>query len=89
MIFKGKKASTPKDDACYALYNLVLGAESMGLSTCINQLAVVAYKSMKRKIRRILKLPKNAKIFACTSLGYPGYQYHRLVFRKPADLQII
>ncbi len=89
MVFYGRNASTPKDDACYALYNLVLGAESMGLATCINELSVVAYKRMKRKIRRILGLPKQAKIYSCTSLGYPAYSYKRMVFRKPANYLVI
>jgi nitroreductase/NAD-dependent dihydropyrimidine dehydrogenase PreA subunit len=84
-----KESSTPKDDSCYALYNAVLGAESFGLSTCINQLAVISFNSRKRKVRKILELPRKAKIYASASLGYPGFSYKRVVFRKEARFKIL
>ncbi len=82
-------SSLPKDDACYALYNMVLGAESMGLGTCINGLAVIAYKTMKTKIRKILGLPKKGRIYTSSSLGYPYYDFKSTALRKPAQYKII
>lgn len=89
IYMKKGASSTPKDDACYALYNMVLGAESMGLATCINQLAVISFNRKKRKIRKILGLTKKDKIYASSSLGYPAFEYKRTVFRKDAKCKII
>lgn len=84
-----RESSTPKDDCCYALYNAVLGAESLGLSSCINQLAVIAINAKKRKINKLLNLPSKAKIYACATFGYPGFFYKRVVFRKESKYIIL
>jgi nitroreductase len=75
-------ASTPKDDCCYALFSMALGAQTMGLSSCINQLAVISFEKSKKKIRKILGLSKNQTIRACATFGYPAFEYKRTVFRK-------
>ncbi len=83
------ESSTPKDDACYALYNMVIGAESMGMGTCINQLSVIAYNKMKKKILKLLGLPKTARIQASSSLGYPHYKFKSAAIRQPAKFEIL
>lgn len=84
-----KESSTPKDDSCYALYNAVLGAESLDLSSCINQLAVISFYTKKRKVRKLLDLPRKSYIYACATFGYPGFSYKRVVFRKDPKFKII
>jgi len=83
-----KKSSTPYDDSVYSLYNMVLFSESIGIASCINALAVIAIKFNKR-IKKILQLKKEQKVYTSASFGYPMYNYKSLVFRKSPDYKII
>jgi len=83
-----KKSSTPYDDAVYSLYNMVLFSESIGISSCINALAVIASR-FNKKIRKFLKINKNFKIYSSASFGYPIYNYKSLVFRKYPRYKIL
>lgn len=74
-------ASTPYDDCCYALYNMILGAETLGLSSCINGLAMLGLK-FNKKIKKLINPDKNFKIYTCATFGYPKYKYQSFVYRK-------
>lgn len=81
-------SSTPKDDACYALYHMVLGAESLGISSCINGLSIIGL-SQNRKLKKYLDLVKGNKAYACAGFGYPLYSYPYLPFRAQPEVKIL
>jgi nitroreductase/NAD-dependent dihydropyrimidine dehydrogenase PreA subunit len=73
------------DDAIYAAYNLMLGAERLGLSTCqIGIFQMVIEKS--GKVRRMLGLPENRDAQVILVLGYPLHPFRRLVPRRTPEL---
>ena len=75
--------STPKDDCCYALFHAVLMAESLGLGSCINGNSVVLARHFPELIDH-LGIPRDHRIYACATFGYPRTEYVRLVHRRPA-----
>ncbi|HCL57166.1 MAG TPA: hypothetical protein DHW82_09200 [Spirochaetia bacterium] len=81
-------SSTPYDDCCYAAYHLVLGAEAMGLSTCLNGLAIIAL-NFSKKLRKKLGYTKDLKAYTCLTAGYPLHTYQSSVFRKEPVVKII
>jgi nitroreductase/NAD-dependent dihydropyrimidine dehydrogenase PreA subunit len=88
-VFADKsKASTPYDDCCYATYNMILGAESIGLSSCINARATAAVFHSKR-LKKMLGFIDNLKMYTCVNLGYPKHAYTNLVFRKEPKVAIL
>ncbi len=83
-----KEASMPYDDCIYSLYNMVLGAESLGLSSCINGLVIVALK-WDKKLRKQLGFVKGLKPYTCATFGFPFYEYKNYVYKKDAKVTII
>jgi nitroreductase/NAD-dependent dihydropyrimidine dehydrogenase PreA subunit len=81
-------SSTPYDDCCYATYNMVLGAESIGLSSCINARAIGAV-SHSRTLRKMLGFTASTKPYTCVNFGYPKYTYSSLVYRNEATVAIV
>jgi nitroreductase/NAD-dependent dihydropyrimidine dehydrogenase PreA subunit len=81
-------ASTPYDDCCYATYNMILGAESIGVSSCINARATAGVFH-SRKLKKMLGFIGNIKMYTCVNLGYPKYAYNNLVFRKKPIVTIL
>lgn len=82
------EASTPYDDCCYAAYNMILGAQTMGISSCINTRALVAVFH-NDKIKNKIGLTKGLKPYVCVVFGYPKYKYKSLVFRNEAKIKIL
>ncbi len=82
------EASTPHDDCCYAACNMILGAETMGLSSCINARAI-AVLSHNRKLKAKLGFVKGLTPYVCIGFGYPEHRYKNLVFRKEARTRIL
>lgn len=77
------EASTAYDDCAYAMYNMVLGAESLGLSSCLNGFSTNAIK-INKSLRKFLGLKKSEIAYTCSGFGYPLYQYHSFAQRKEA-----
>jgi nitroreductase/NAD-dependent dihydropyrimidine dehydrogenase PreA subunit len=82
------KASTPYDDCCYATYNMILGVETLGLSSCLNTRAVEAVNH-SRTLKKMLGFTGRFKVYTCTNVGYPKYSYTNLAFRKDAQIRIV
>lgn len=82
------ETTTPHDDCCYAAYNMILGAETMGLSSCINARAI-AVLSYNRKLKAKLGFVKGLTPYVCIGFGYPEHRYKNLVFRKEARTRIL
>lgn len=73
-----------RDDAVYAVYNLMLAARRVGLGTCQIGYFVVAL-DRSRALRRALGLPDGRRAEVALALGYPRYRFRRaLPRRRPA-----
>ncbi len=74
-------ASCPAEDALLAAQNILLGAHSMGLGTCLIGFAVEA---MKRdpSVKRSLGIPAEETVYAVVALGYPNERYEVVAGRK-------
>jgi nitroreductase len=74
-------ASCPMEDALLATQNILLGAHSMGLGTCLIGFAVAAMRK-DPTIKRTLGIPKLEPVYAVIALGYPDEAYRRPAGRK-------
>ncbi len=74
-------ASCPCEDALLASQNILLAAHSMGLGSCMIGFAVEAV-NRDEKIRKLLSIPKEEKIYSVIALGYPAEKYQRPALRK-------
>jgi nitroreductase/Pyruvate/2-oxoacid:ferredoxin oxidoreductase delta subunit len=74
-------ASCPKEDALLAAGNILLGAHSMGLGSCLIGFAVAAM-GRDRRIQQFLGIPEEEEIHAVIALGYPDEGYCKVAGRK-------
>ncbi len=75
-----------RDDAVYAAYNLMLAARTLGLGTCqIGFFQVALDRSIG--LRAALNLPLGRAPQVTLVLGYPRYDFHRLVPRREPEIQ--
>jgi nitroreductase len=83
VIVVGSKAggSCPMEDAMLASQNILLGAHSMGLGTCLIGFAVAAMQN-DPTIKKFLKIPDEESVYAVIAMGYPDEKYERLTGRK-------
>ncbi len=82
------EASCPAEDALLATQNILLGAHSLGLGTCLIGFAVAAMKADKG-IGRFLGLPANETTYAVIAVGYPAERYQRIIGRKQALIRYV
>ena len=64
--------------AQYAIYNMILTAQTLGLGSFINGGAKMAL-SRSRRARRILGIPKGKSILGILHVGYPAVRFRRTV----------
>lgn len=76
-----KRASCPCEDTLLATQNILLGAHSMGIGTCLIGFAVEAIRRDSR-IRKAISLPADESIYSVIALGYPEEEYFRVAGRK-------
>ena len=74
-------ASCPAEDALLASQNILLAAHSMGLGSCMIGFAVEAVNREKR-IRKLLNIPIEEKIYSVIALGHPAEKYQHPALRK-------
>ena len=74
-------ASCPMEDALLATQNILLGAHSMGLGTCLIGFAAAAMQK-DPTIKQTLGIPKREPVYAVIALGYPDEVYRRPAGRK-------
>ena len=79
-------ASCPAEDALLATQNILLGAHSIGLGTCLIGFVIEAMKRDKT-INRFLKLPENETPYSVIALGYPNEKYRSVTGRKPITIR--
>ena len=74
-------ASCPAEDALLAAQNILLGAHSMGLGTCLIGFAVEAMRR-DAAVKRSVGIPDEEKVYAAIALGWPDEKYVRVAGRK-------
>jgi len=76
-----KGSSCPSEDALLATQNILLGAHSIGLGTCLIGFAVSAIAN-DSKLKKDLGIHKNEAIYSVIALGYPNEKFKKLTVRK-------
>lgn len=80
-----KSAGLGRDDTIYAVYNLMLGAERMGLGTC--QIGYFNWAmAQDRDLVKELCLPKGRRLQAMMILGYPRFKFKRALPRRRMEI---
>ena len=79
-------ASCPHEDALLATQNILLGAQALGLGSCLIGFAVEALRR-DRKIKANIKIPADEKIYAVIALGYPAIIFSRPAGRRKATIR--
>jgi nitroreductase/NAD-dependent dihydropyrimidine dehydrogenase PreA subunit len=74
-------ASCPAEDAMLATQNILLGAHSMGLGSCLIGFAVSAMKESP-EIKKFIGIPADETIYSVIALGYPKESYTTVAGRK-------
>ena len=74
-------ASCPMEDALLATQNILLGAHSMGLGTCLVGFAVAAMQK-DASIKASLDIPPDEPVYSVIALGHPDETYLRQAGRK-------
>ena len=64
-----------------ASQNILLGAHSMGLGTCLIGFAVEAMQN-DPSLKKFLKIPDKETVYAVIAMGYPDEKYEGLTGRK-------
>ncbi len=87
-VHSRKRGLQSNDNCCFASYNLMLGAESVNLGTCvIGYFLYVAKKS--KKVRDEMGIPKSHMIHNIIVLGEPNIKYRRLTSRNKPKVKWI
>ncbi len=74
-------ASCPAEDAMLATQNILLGAHTLGLGSCLIGYVVAAMEN-DAKIQQKAGIPKEEKVYAVIALGYPHERFSRVAERK-------
>jgi len=88
LIGSSPGASCPREDALLAAGNILLGAHTMGLGTCLIGY-VVAPMAADRAIQKKLGIPESETIHAAVAVGYPKETYQRITGRKRPAIRMI
>ncbi|MBW2249072.1 MAG: nitroreductase family protein [Deltaproteobacteria bacterium] len=88
IVASKEEASCPSEDALLATQNILLGAHSLGLGTCLVGF-VVSAMNRDRKICDVIKLPKDESVYAVIAVGYPDEKYQYVTGKKPALIRTI
>jgi len=73
--------SCPEEDALLATQNILLGAHSMGLGTCLIGFAVEAIQN-DSAMQQFLAIPAEETVCSVIAIGYPEEKYKGLTGRK-------
>jgi len=88
IVASKEEASCPSEDALLATQNILLGAHTLGLGTCLVGF-VVSAMNRDRKICDVINLPKDESVYAVIAVGYPDEKYQYVTGRKPALIRTI
>ncbi len=88
LVHAPKVGATPKDDCCYALYHMVLMAETLGLGSCINGNAEVLIRHFP-DLKKEVNIPDEHRVYACATFGYPKRAFVRHVHRNSVCARVL
>lgn len=86
LVHGGKVYPTIPEDCCFAAYQLILAAETLGLGSCLIGFITQA-AARSKTIREVAGLPKGHRIYCTLAVGYPAERFFRLVPRNPPNVQ--
>lgn len=86
MIISDKRTPLSIESAQYANYNMDLYAMTRGLG-CRNLVGNQMFLNQSKKLREILGLSSNEKIYATMGIGYPSVKFSNKVIGKKMDIQ--
>ena len=82
-----KNTVCAREEATYAAYNISLAAERMGLGTChIGSIQLLLEEFIHLQYD-ILGVPEDKEIQVLLTLGYPAWQFHRMVPRRMPNIE--
>jgi nitroreductase/NAD-dependent dihydropyrimidine dehydrogenase PreA subunit len=70
-----------------AVRNMEIMAKSMGLGTCWVGFLSVAAHLAKKKIGRYLKIPDDHSLYGAIMVGYPKFEYRKIIPRKEREVR--
>ena len=74
-----------RDDATYAVYNLILAAQRKGLGSCLIGYFIYALENSDQ-LRGYLGLSDNRRVEVALVIGYPKYKFRRSIPRRSMDI---
>jgi hypothetical protein len=77
-----------KANCAIAAFHAIFMAEVLGVGSCFNDLIPPACNRAP-EIRRLLELPKERKDFASLTLGYPKYQFKKIIPWRLAEVRYL
>lgn len=86
LVHGPKKGSFHSENCNIAAANMMNYAHACGLGTCYIGFLVLMLKLSKR-LRKIIRLPKNRRVYACLILGYPAYKHSFTTSRRKRPVQ--
>jgi len=76
-------------DCSIAVRNMEIMAKTMGLGTCWVGFLSVAAHLAKKKIERYLEIPDNHSIYGAIMIGYPKFEYRKIIPREKREVRWI
>lgn len=81
-----KKVPIGRDNARYSLAYVELYATTMGLGSCWAGLFEMCAASGYPEVYKLLDIEEETTVTGAIMVGYPNYNYHRLVDRNPLQV---
>ncbi|MFX0099415.1 MAG: nitroreductase family protein [Candidatus Hodarchaeota archaeon] len=87
MLFIGPKTGKMnRDEADFAAQAVTLCAPTLGLGTCHSGLTMVAFEMKGRAMKKIVKIPKNQKVYSALLVGYAKSLPQYVPYRKARNV---
>lgn len=84
--FCDKNSFCAREEATYAAYNITLAAERMGLGTCHIGSIQLLLEEFPHLQHDILGVPEGKEVHVLLTLGYPAWDFRRMVPRRKPDI---
>lgn len=86
LVHGPKKGSFVNENCNIATANIMNYAHSLGLGTCYIGFLTLAL-SYSKSLRQVVSVPKDRKVYACLTLGYPALKHAFTASRKAPQVQ--
>jgi nitroreductase len=82
-----KDSVCAREEATYAAYNITLAAERMGLGTCHIGSIHLLLEEFSQLQHDVLGIPDDKELQVLLTLGYPAWQFGRMVPRRMPNIR--